>query len=471
MTYQFEHHYMAGKWVAPHSGSVLAVEDPYRVESCGSAPLGDATDVDRAVEAALASFATWRTSSVAARQEVLRMMHTVLTANLEELAMLWATEVGTPITTARQATGFLPVKVLEDLIDILDEFSFSETLGSTRVDRVAVGPAAAITPWNYPISQFLIKCASAIAAGCSVVAKPSEIAPLCAFRLMQLFDDSGLPPGLINLVGGDGPGVGTALVNHPGIRFISFTGSTNTGRAIAAAAGGRLVRTCLELGGKSASIVLDEGALAAAVAGTVGSCSRNTGQTCTALTRLVVPASLVDHASELIVDHFSRLVIGDPQDESTVIGPLVSARQRDRALEIIASGEREGARKIHSTQVPDRGHFVSPTVFRDVTPSMRVAREEIFAPVLSIIAAPEPELLNIANDSEYGLAASVWGTDSEQALDFAERLEAGTITVNGGAFHPSAPYGGLKQSGLGRELGRYGLEEFLEYKAFHGGAR
>lgn len=471
MTYQFEHHYMAGKWVAPHSGSVLAVEDPYRVESCGSAPLGDATDVDRAVEAALASFATWRTSSVAARQEVLRMMHTVLTANLEELAMLWATEVGTPITTARQATGFLPVKVLEDLIDILDEFSFSETLGSTRVDRVAVGPAAAITPWNYPISQFLIKCASAIAAGCSVVAKPSEIAPLCAFRLMQLFDDSGLPPGLINLVGGDGPGVGTALVNHPGIRFISFTGSTNTGRAIAAAAGGRLVRTCLELGGKSASIVLDEGALAAAVAGTVGSCSRNTGQTCTALTRLVVPASLVDHASELIVDHFSRLVIGDPRDESTVIGPLVSARQRDRALEIIASGEREGARKIHSTQVPDRGHFVSPTVFRDVTPSMRVAREEIFAPVLSIIAAPEPELLNIANDSEYGLAASVWGTDSEQALDFAERLEAGTITVNGGAFHPSAPYGGLKQSGLGRELGRYGLEEFLEYKAFHGGAR
>ena len=471
MTYQFEHHYMAGKWVAPHSGSVLAVEDPYRVESCGSAPLGDATDVDRAVEAALASFATWRTSSVAARQEVLRMMHTVLTANLEELAMLWATEVGTPITTARQATGFLPVKVLEDLIDILDEFSFSKTLGSTRVDRVAVGPAAAITPWNYPISQFLIKCASAIAAGCSVVAKPSEIAPLCAFRLMQLFDDSGLPPGLINLVGGDGPGVGTALVNHPGIRFISFTGSTNTGRAIAAAAGGRLVRTCLELGGKSASIVLDEGALAAAVAGTVGSCSRNTGQTCTALTRLVVPASLVDHASELIVDHFSRLVIGDPRDESTVIGPLVSARQRDRALEIIASGEREGARKIHSTQVPDRGHFVSPTVFRDVTPSMRVAREEIFAPVLSIIAAPEPELLNIANDSEYGLAASVWGTDSEQALDFAERLEAGTITVNGGAFHPSAPYGGLKQSGLGRELGRYGLEEFLEYKAFHGGAR
>jgi len=471
MTYRFEHHYIAGKWVAPHSGSVLAVEDPYRVESCGSAPLGDATDVDRAVEAALASFDTWRTSSVAARQEVLRMMHTVLTANLEELAMLWATEVGTPITTARQATGFLPVKVLEDLIDILDEFSFSETLGSTRVDRVAVGPAAAITPWNYPISQFLIKCASAIAAGCSVVAKPSEIAPLCAFRLMQLFDDSGLPPGLINLVGGDGPGVGTALVNHSGIRFISFTGSTNTGRTIAAAAGGRLVRTCLELGGKSASIVLDEGVLAAAVAGTVGSCSRNTGQTCTALTRLVVPASLVDHASELIVDHFSRLVIGDPRDESTVIGPLVSARQRDRALEIIASGEREGARKIYSTEVPDRGHFVSPTVFRDVTPSMRVAREEIFAPVLSIIAAPEPELLNIANDSEYGLAASVWGTDSEQALNFAERLEAGTITVNGGVFHPSAPYGGLKQSGLGRELGRYGLEEFLEYKAFHGGAR
>lgn len=471
MTYHFEHHYIAGKWVAPHSGSVLAVEDPYRVEPCGSAPLGDVTDVDRAVEAALASFTTWRTSSVAARQEVLRMMHTVLTSNLEELATLWATEVGTPITTARQATGFLPVKVLEDLIAILDEFSFSETLGSTRVDRVAVGPAAAITPWNYPISQFLIKCASAIAAGCSVVAKPSEIAPLCAFRLMQLFDESGLPSGLINMVGGDGPGVGTALVNHPGIRFISFTGSTNTGRSIAAAAGGRLVRTCLELGGKSASIVLDEGALAAAVAGTVGSCSRNTGQTCTALTRLVVPASLADHASELIVDHFSRLVIGDPRDESTVIGPLVSARQRDRALEIIASGEREGARKIYSTEVPDRGHFVSPTVFRDVAPSMRVAREEIFAPVLSIIAAPEPELLNIANDSEYGLAASVWGTDSEQALDFAERLEAGTITVNGGAFHPSAPYGGLKQSGLGRELGRYGLEEFLEYKAFHGGAR
>jgi aldehyde dehydrogenase (NAD+) len=288
---------------------------------------------------------------------------------------------------------------------------------------------------------------------------------------MQLFHDSGLPPGLINLVGGDGPSVGMALVNHPGVRFISFTGSTNTGRSIAAAAGGRLVRTCLELGGKSASIVLDEQALTSAVAGTVGSCSRNTGQTCTALTRLAVPTSLVDHASELIVDHFSRLVIGDPRDESTVIGPLVSARQRNRALEIIASGEREGARRIYSTQVPDQGHFVSPTVFRDVIPSMRVAREEIFAPVLSIIAAPESELLSIANDSEYGLAASVWGTNSDQALGFAERLEAGAITVNGAAFNPSAPYGGLKQSGVGRELGRYGLEEFLEYKAFHGGAR
>lgn len=471
MEYQFDRHYIGGNWVAPHSNAVLDVENPFLVEACGSAPFGDEHDVDLAVRAASTAFESWQHSSIAQRQQVLRMMHEVLVANVEELAQLWALEVGTPITTARQATSFLPVKVLEDLITILDEFSFSSTLGTTRVDRVAVGPVAAITPWNYPISQLLIKCASAIAAGCTVVAKPSEIAPLCAFRLVQLFDKQGLPPGLINLVGGDGPKVGAAMVKHPGIQFVSFTGSTNTGRSIAAAAGERLVRTCLELGGKSASIVLDEQILGTAIAGTVGSCSRNTGQTCTALTRLVVPANLLDMACELAVSHFANLVIGDPRDESTVIGPLVSAKQRERALEIIESGERQGAEKIFSAKVPTTGHFVSPTVFRNVEPTMRIARDEIFAPVLSILSAPESELVDLANDSDYGLAASVWGTDTAQALSVADQIDAGTITVNGGAFNPAAPYGGLKQSGLGRELGRFGLEEFLEYKTFHGGVR
>jgi len=471
MEYQFDRHYFGGNWVVPHSGDYLAVENPYLVEVCGSAPLGDEHDVDLAVKAASEAFKSWRYSSSAQRQQVLFMIHEVLVDNLEELAQLWTLEVGTPITTARQATSFLPVKVLEDLISIVGDFSFSSILGTTRVDRVAVGPVAAITPWNYPISQLLIKCATAIAAGCTVVAKPSEIAPLCAFRLVQLLDKKGLPPGLINLVGGDGPKVGAALVKHPGIRFVSFTGSTNTGRSIAAAAGERLVRTCLELGGKSASIVLDEQILGTAITGTVGSCSRNTGQTCTALTRLVVPTNLLDQACELAVSHFENLVIGDPRNESTSIGPLVSSRQKERALDVIESGERQGAQKIFSAKVPKTGHFVPPTVFHNVSPTMRIAREEIFAPVLSILSAPESELVSLANDSEYGLAASVWGTDNAQALAFADRIEAGTITVNGGAFNPAAPYGGLKQSGLGRELGRFGLEEFLEYKAFHGGVR
>ena len=471
MAYQFDRHYIDGNWVKPNSGAHLEVENPFRLDVCGSAPLGDEHDVDLAVNAATKAFDSWQHSSILQRQQVLRMMHEVLVSNLEELAQLWALEVGTPITTARQATGFLPVKVVEDLIAILDNFSFSSALGTTRVDRIPVGPVAAITPWNYPISQLLIKCASAIAAGCTVVAKPSEIAPLCAFRLVQLFDEQGLPAGIINLVGGDGPTVGTALVKHPGIRFVSFTGSTNTGRSIAATAGERLIRSCLELGGKSASIVLDEHILATAIAGTVGSCSRNTGQTCTALTRLVVPMNLVDKACDFAISHFKNLVIGDPCDESTVIGPLVSAKQRERALEIIESGERQGAQKIFSADVPTRGHFVPPTVFRDVLPTMRIARDEIFAPVLSILSAPESDMVNLANDSDYGLAASIWGTDYQQALAVADRIEAGTITVNGGAFNPAAPYGGLKQSGLGRELGQFGLEEFLEYKTFHGGAQ
>lgn len=468
---RYVNNYIGGEWVAPAGGTTLDVEDPFTHEIRGCAPLSDARDVDAAVAAATTAFASWQHASVAERQRVLRILKAALVDNLEELAMIWSYEVGTPITTARQASAFLPVKVLEDLDRVLDTFAFSQKLDTTRVDRVPVGPIAAITPWNYPLSQLIIKCASAIAAGCTVVAKPSEIAPLCAFRFVELAAERGLPAGLINLVGGDGLTCGTALVSHPGIRLVSFTGSTVTGRTIARISGERLVRTCLELGGKSASLVLDEAILDTALAGTLASCTRNSGQTCTSLTRLIVPAALLERACEISTAIMGGFVVGDPRDPATAIGPLVSAKQRDRALDIIASGEREGARRIlgADTTLPKTGYFVPPTVFRDVDPSMRVAREEIFAPVLSIFPAhDDAEAIAIANDSEYGLAASVWASDHAHADAVAKVVDAGTLTINGGAFHPSAPYGGIKASGLGRELGVYGLEEFLEYRTYHG---
>jgi acyl-CoA reductase-like NAD-dependent aldehyde dehydrogenase len=471
--YRYSKNLIDGKWVPTKSGVTLDVEDPFTLETIGCAPLSDSADLDSAVLAAMNAFSLWKSSSIGDRQEVLATLKSVITENLEELALLWSYEVGTPITTARQASGFLPVRVLDDLKNVLDNFEFDLKFGLSTASRSPIGPAAAITPWNYPLSQFVIKSASAISAGCTVVAKPSEIAPLCAFRFMELATERGLPKGIINLVGGDGPSLGNALVKDSRIRIVSFTGSTTTGASIAALCGQRLIRACLELGGKSASIVLDEAILERAIENTLASCVRNSGQTCTSLTRLIVPINLVEQACDLSVEIMRKMIVGDPRDPKTQIGPLVSEKQKNRSNEIIESGIHEGAQRIfgalNDVELPITGHFVSPTIFRNVKSEFRIAREEIFAPVLSIFGAlDEQDAIKIANESEYGLGGSVWSSDHDRAKTVSTKIDAGTITINGGDFATNAPYGGIKASGIGRELGQFGMEEFLEYRTYHG---
>ncbi|MDA3033216.1 MAG: aldehyde dehydrogenase family protein, partial [Actinomycetota bacterium] len=334
------------------------------------------------------------------------------------------------------------------------------------------GVVGIITPWNYPLSQIATKTGAALAAGCTVVAKPSEIAPLCAFGFADVVEQAGLPAGVFNIVGGDGPNVGAALASDRRVNAISFTGSTATGAAVMAAAAANITRVCLELGGKSASVVLDAGVLETAVTATAASCLRNSGQTCTSLTRLIVPRSLASNAIALAVDHFSSAVLGDPLDEATTIGPLVSERQRDRVRAFIGDGIRSGATLLlggaEQPSQTNTGYFVSPTVFAHVDPTSSIAREEIFGPVLSIIVVDdEDEALHVANDVDYGLAGAVWSLDPERAIAFARRMDAGSISVNGGAFNPDAPYGGVKQSGIGYELGRFGIEEFLSTRVLN----
>jgi len=474
MSYDYEYNFIGGMWVPTESKTTLEVENPYTLEKAGKAPLSSKKDVEKAVAAACEAFSTWRSSPIDERIDVLRRMREIIAANIEELAQLWTLEVGTPITTSRQAASFLPIKVIQDLEENLQVFKFERVLGETIVHRIPIGPIAAITPWNYPIGQLVTKCASAIAAGCTVVAKPSAIAPLCGFRIMELISNIRLPSGVINIVGGDGTTTGEALVRNKDIRLVSFTGSTEIGRHIAEVCGQRIVKTCLELGGKSASIVLDREILPSAVASTVASCTRNSGQTCTSLTRLIVMDDFLEEANEIAVQSMSRLPVGNPNDPETQIGPLISAEQRRKALKLIRIGLEEGAKRIfghpQDSILPEIGYFVPPTVFTDVTSRMRIAQEEIFAPVLSIMSAKNREdAIHLANDSTYGLAGTVWSSSHEMALSAAKQIDAGTLTVNTGAFNPSAPYGGMRDSGLGRELGVYGMEEYLEFKTYHGG--
>jgi acyl-CoA reductase-like NAD-dependent aldehyde dehydrogenase len=328
----------------------------------------------------------------------------------------------------------------------------------------------AITPWNYPLHQIALKVAPALAAGCTVVLKPSEIAPFNAFILAEVIESAGLPKGVFNLVTGFGPAAGEALVKHPQVDMISFTGSTRAGKRISEVAAQTVKRVALELGGKSASVILDDADLAAAVKGTVNGCYLNSGQTCTALTRMLVPASKYDEAAKLAADTARGFTLGDPMSEATRLGPLSSQMQLDRVRDYIKKGIAEGAELL--TGGPDKpegvpgGYFVKPTVFGKVKNSMTIAQEEIFGPVLSIIPyKDEEEAIRIANDSPYGLAGAVWSGDEARAQKVARRIRAGQVDVNGGAFNMNAPFGGFKQSGHGREAGVYGLEEFLEYKS------
>jgi betaine-aldehyde dehydrogenase len=375
-----------------------------------------------------------------------------------------------PLKLSRRIQAGLPAAVLESYVKLLGDYAFEERIGNSLVVREPAGVAACITPWNYPLHQMIAKLAPALAAGCTVVLKPSEVAPLSAFILAEIVHEAGLPAGVFNLVTGSGQEVGEHLAGHPDVDLISFTGSLRAGRRVAELAAGTVKRVTLELGGKSAAVVLDDADLQTAVKTTVGACFINSGQTCNAQTRLLVPERLYEEAAALAVTAASAYAPGDPLDEQTRLGPLVSAAQRERVRDYIRQGIAVGADLLTGgTESPDgltTGFFVRATVFGRVTPDMTIAREEIFGPVLSIMTyRDEEEAVNFANSTPYGLAGAVWSGDPERAECVARRLRAGQVDINGGAFNLLAPFGGCKQSGYGRELGSYGLEEFLTMKS------
>jgi acyl-CoA reductase-like NAD-dependent aldehyde dehydrogenase len=462
--------YIDGHWVAPVGSQFLEVLNPATEVVIARVPAATPAEAGQAVAAARRAAEAWRCTPIAERTAYLSRIHAGLTSRADEIARTITSEVGMPLKLSRRIQAGLPAAVLESYATLLGEYAFEERIGNSLVLREPAGVAACITPWNYPLHQVIAKVAPALAAGCTVVLKPSEVAPLSAFILAEIIHEAGLPAGVFNLVTGTGEEVGEYLVRHPDIDLISFTGSLRAGRRVAELASGTVKRVTLELGGKSPAVVLDDADLPTAVKGTVGACFLNSGQTCNAFTRLLVPEHLYKEAAALAVTAADAYTPGDPLNEQTRLGPLVSATQRERVRDYIRRGVTEGAALLTGgAEPPDgltSGFFVRPTVFGRVTPEMTIAREEIFGPVLSIMTyRTEEEAVNIANSSTYGLAAAVWSGDPERAERVARRLRAGQVDINGGAFNLLAPFGGCKQSGYGRELGKYGLEEFLQIKA------
>jgi acyl-CoA reductase-like NAD-dependent aldehyde dehydrogenase len=462
--------YIDGKWVNPSDAESIEVVNPANEDVMGRVPSAKQADVDRAVSAARKALDSWSETPVEKRKEYLAKIHQGLLDRCEEIAVTITAEVGMPVKLSRQIQARLPATVMASYLSLIDDYPFSERIGNSLIVKEPVGVAACITPWNYPLHQVVAKLAPALAAGCTVVVKPSEVAPLSAFILAEIVDDAGLPPGVFNLVTGYGETAGEALSGHPEVDLVSFTGSLRAGRRVGELAAKAIKRVSLELGGKSASLILDDADLAGAVKGTVASCFINSGQTCSALTRMLVPEARYQEAAALAVEFAASYVPGDPTSDKTRLGPLVSAVQRARVLHYLRQGALEGAELLtggaDSVPASERGFFVQPTIFGRVTAGMTIAREEIFGPVLSIITYQDlDEAIGIANGTEYGLAAAVWSSDREKAMQVARRLQAGQVDINGAAFNPLAPFGGFKQSGRGRELGKYGLEEFLEVKA------
>ncbi len=461
--------YIDGRWVPPSGTDTIAVENPTTEAVIGHVPAGGADDVDRAVVAARAAFAGWAATAPADRAAHLRRLHTALAARADTIARTVARELGTPLKVATRVQTGLPLAVLDGYVDLAARPPAEQSIGNSLVVREPVGVVGAITPWNYPLHQVVAKLAPALAAGCTVVLKPSELTPFVAYLLFDAIDEAGLPPGVVNLVTGTGPIVGEALAAHPDVDMVSFTGSTATGRRVAHLAADRIARVALELGGKSANVVLDDADLARAVKVGVGNALLNSGQTCTAWTRMLVHRDRYDEAVALAVATANGYPPGDPFAGTTRLGPLVSAAQRERVNGYVERGVTEGARLVAGgpdAPVPERGHFVAPTVLADVDPDGTVAQEEIFGPVLAVIPfTDDDEAVAIATNSRYGLAGAVWSRDEQRALAVARRMRTGAVDVNGGAFNPLAPFGGYKQSGIGRELGTFGLEEFCQIKA------
>jgi acyl-CoA reductase-like NAD-dependent aldehyde dehydrogenase len=462
--------YIGGEWTAPAGDGAIEVIDATTEEVMGRVPEGTPEDVDRAARAARAAFPGWSATPLAERVEACTAISHGLAARADEIAAIVSREVGMPFGLSRTIQAGLPAMDFGAMAQAVERIVWEEEVGNSLVVREPVGVVGGITPWNYPLHQICAKVAPALAAGCTTVVKCSEVAPLSAFVLAEVVDEVGLPAGAFNLVCGYGPVVGEAIAAHPEIDMVSFTGSVRAGRRVQEVAAGTVKRVALELGGKSANVVLDDAPLPDAVVDGLGKCYLNSGQTCSALTRMLVPRERLAEAEQIAAAAVERLEVGDPFAASVRVGPLVSATQRERVRGYIEQGTQEGAKLVAGGAEPpeglERGFFVRPTVFSEVSPEMAIAQEEIFGPVLVLIPyGDEDEAVEIANGTVYGLAGGVWSGDPERARRVARRLRTGQVEINGATFNPLAPFGGYKQSGHGRELGHHGLEEFLELKA------
>jgi betaine-aldehyde dehydrogenase len=462
--------YINGQWAAPIGNKSIDVINASTEEVMGRIPEGSEDDINAAAAAARAAFDGWAATPAAERAAFLQKIHEGLKARMEEIGKLIAGEVGMPVKLATMIQAGSPTATFGLYARMLGSFAFEEKVGNSLILREPVGVVAAITPWNYPLHQIAAKVAPALAAGCTVVLKPSEVAPLNAFVLAEIIHAAGLPAGVFNLVTGYGPVVGEAMARHPDVDMVSFTGSTRAGKRVSELASATVKRVALELGGKSASVVLEDADLAAAVKGTINACFLNSGQTCSAHTRLLVPESKYDEAAKIAVEVAKGFTVGDPFGGTAKLGPLVSELQRERVRGYIRKGIEGGAELLAGgTDAPEglpKGYYVKPTIFGRVKPDATIAQEEIFGPVLSIITYKnEDEAVKIANGTPYGLGGGVWSKDEEHAKKVAKRMRTGQVDINGGPFNLQAPFGGFKQSGNGRELGRFGLEEFLEYKS------
>ncbi|MDP6975586.1 MAG: aldehyde dehydrogenase family protein [Acidimicrobiales bacterium] len=461
--------YVNGKWAPSAGDGSIDVVNPSNEAVIGSVPDGTAADVDAAVAAAKAAFPEWSGRSLEDRLGFIEKLGAGLAARAEEIGALISSEVGMPATLSTMIQAGMPAATTAGVPETARNFDFEETISRSLVTREPVGVVGCITPWNYPLHQIMAKVAPAMAVGCTVVLKPSEVAPLNAFVLAEIIDELGFPAGVFNLVSGVGPVVGEAIAAHPDVDMVSFTGSTRAGTRVAEVAASNVTKVHQELGGKSANIVLDDADFEKAIPSAVGAAYLNSGQTCSALTRLLVPAERMDEAAELAATTAAGFTVGPADDAGSRLGPLVSQAQWDRVQGYIQTGIDEGATLVTGgTGKPDgldAGYYVKPTVFADVDNSMTIAQEEIFGPVLSIIGyEDEEDAIRIANDSEYGLSGGVWSSDNDRAIAVAKQLRTGQVDMNGSFLNTDAPFGGYKKSGNGRELGRYGLAEFLEAK-------
>ncbi|MFN2328772.1 MAG: aldehyde dehydrogenase family protein [Chromatocurvus sp.] len=465
--------YIDGQWVDPASPNPFDVINPATEAVCARISLGGETDVNRAVAAARKAFGSYSQTARKERVELLESCAAVYEKRYQDIAAAISEEMGAPITLAEKAQAHTGLGHLQEAARVLKEFSFEESLGAHRVFKEPIGVCGLITPWNWPMNQIGCKVAPALAVGCTVILKPSEIAPLSAWLWAEVMHEAGVPAGVFNLVNGDGPGVGTLLSQHPDIDMMSFTGSTRAGTLVAQNAAPSVKRVTQELGGKSPNIILEDADLATAVKQGVRSMFSNTGQSCNAPSRMLVPAAKLAEAEAIAREVAEKVVLGDPTDPGTHMGPVVSQLQYDRVQTLIEKGIEEGAKLVvggpGKPEGMDTGYFVRPTVFSDVNNDMTIAREEIFGPVLVMIPyTSEDEAIRIANDTPYGLAGYVQSSDIDHARRVASRIRAGNIHINGASGGYDVPFGGFKQSGNGREWGAHGFTDFLEIKAVEG---